>query len=1029
MSKKKTKKKSSKKVAVESYRHGSATRKNIPTAKIAAEGTVPRVAKAKYAYSAHLSPELRFDASGKCDRVTEIVEKAAAGNKLNREEVDILRGVAANASQPWLEWSGKKEEHDRGVLEVEPVALHIHERVSANAIVRAAKREDTQVDLFADPKQEYKEAIQFYKHDVDWANRLILGDSLEVMASLARREDLAGKIQMIYMDPPYGIKFASNFQSQLGDRNVKDQDKDITREPEMIKAYRDTWRLGTHSYLSYLRDRLLLAKELLSDAGSIFVQISDENLHRVRAILDEVFGPQNFQSIITYRSSVPLKSTGLPSIGDYVIWYAKNSDKMKRHDLYLERANNPSSMANYVEDLTGLRRPLTEEEKTNPESIPEGSRVFATDNLVSSGYTATCIFDIKYQGKTYAARSGKSWKTNPEGMARLLEAERVSASGKTLRAMSYVDDYPVQKLSNFWTDTTGAPDKKYVVETPTKVIPRCLLMTTDPGDLVLDPTCGSGTTGYVAEQWGRRWITVDSSRVAISLARQRLLTARYDSYELRDKDENHKRASDPKSNFVYRQVPHVTLGSIARNGNLDPIFDKHESRLKDALQAVNLAMRDVEDDLRQSLAFKLGEKLQAKGLRSATNADKRRWLLPGVTEEMLKRAFDGKQKLKPKHVSEYLSLVPSGGSFDLWEVPFDTDPNWPESLQVAVDEFRELYRYRMSEINACINANSDQEELVDQPIRIPNAVRVSGPFTVEGVRPEELLLSEDGELFDPTPNEFEINDGQGEYAQNASAYLDRMMRLISQGGVTFPNNEHREFALVERLEESDSALHAEALWEGADCEGGPNIGIAFGPQHGPVTASQVEDLVRASRRYDELVIAAFSFDGSSQAVIQESANPRLKIHMVHIRPDVSPGMDGLLKDSPKSQLFTVFGQPEIKLHEEDSAIKVELLGVDIYSPLTGEITSSGANKVAAWFLDSDYDGRCFCITQAFFPNQKAWDKIAKALGSSADSEAFEAFNGTVSVPFESGVHKRIAVKVIDPRGNEVMAIRNLKDAN
>ena len=331
----------------------------------------------------------------------------------------------------------------------------------------------------------------------------------------------------------------------------------------------------------------------------------------------------------------------------------------------------------------------------------------------------------------------------------------------------------------------------------------------------------------------------------------------------------------------------------------------------------------------------------------------------------------------------------------------------------------------MDEMNACIDDNSGRETLVDHPEVIAGVLRVTGPFTVEGVRPEELSLTEDGELFDPTPNEWD------EGGQNASAYLDRMLQLLRKDGVTFPNNEHRKFTCIESLYESDSTLHAEGTWEsensGNDEDRVCNVAIAFGPQYGPVTAEQVEDLIRASRRYDELVIAAFSFDGASQEVILESANPRLKIHMAHIRPDVSPGMDGLLKDTPNSQLFTVFGQPEIEIRtNDDGDIEVELLGIDIYSPLTGEVHSTGASKVAAWFLDSDYDGRCFCVTQAFFPNQKTWDKIAKALGSTADTDAFDAYKGTVSIPFAPGKHRRIAVKVVDPRGNEVMAIRSLE---
>lgn len=336
----------------------------------------------------------------------------------------------------------------------------------------------------------------------------------------------------------------------------------------------------------------------------------------------------------------------------------------------------------------------------------------------------------------------------------------------------------------------------------------------------------------------------------------------------------------------------------------------------------------------------------------------------------------------------------------------------------------------MDEVNACINANAQEETLLDHPVVVKDVVRVTGPFSVESVRPEELSLDENGKVFDPTPNDWESGGRLGDLSQNASAYVDRMIQLISQDGVTFPNNEHRDFLRVSSLDEVDSALHAEAVWEGGNLDEPNNVSLAFGPQYGPVTAEQVEDLIRASRRYDELVIAGFSFDGAAQEVIQESANTRLKIHMSHIRPDVSPGMDGLLKDSAQSQLFTVFGQPEVDIRpardDEDTELQVELLGVDIYSPLTGEIKSSGADKVAAWFLDTDYDGRCFCITQAFFPDQNAWQKIVKALGTTADTGAFDAYNGTTSLPFKRGRYERVAIKVIDPRGNEVMAIRSLK---
>ncbi len=1030
------KKKATKKIAVKTYKHESAKRKNIPTAKMAAEGEIPKVNKAKYSYSPHLSPELQFDSSGHSDRLAEITAKVIKSKALSSDEAEILRGVAANASHPWLEWSRKREENERGILEVEPVALHIHERVSANAIIRAAKRQDIQADLFADPKQEYKDAIQFYRHDVDWANRLILGDSLEVMESLASREDLAGKVQMVYIDPPYGIKFASNFQSLVGKRDVKDKDADLTREPEMVKAYRDTWELGVHSYLSYLRERLIVAKKLISGSGSVFVQISDENLHRVRQVLDEVFGAENYCGIINFQKTGSIAATLMPSTVDYILWFARDKSQVKYRQLYVERQAGHKSLDryDYAESDAGELVRITAAQIRGEESLPDGGRCRLT-TLLSDGEPSTKK-PFQFQDTAFPLRHGKHWKTDPDiGGQRLAKAGRVVHQGSTVWYKRYVEDFPVLPLSDRWESVQIGRELIYVVQTAPGIIERCMLMTTDPGDIVLDPTCGSGTAAFVAEKWGRRWITIDSSRVALSLARQRLLTASYEHFRTNGDrggtaDRFDAMGIDPSSNFVYRTVPHITLSSIAHNEALDSIFENHDHVLEEKLTIVNQSLRDVSDELRSSLVEKLATKMQEEGIKSAKDADRRRWLLPGTTKDQIQSAFMGKPRLKAHHIASHADAVPSDDVFRHWQIPFDTDADWPSRLRNAVTEYRQAWRSRMDEINECIRANSDQEALVDQPEVVKDVVRVTGPFTVEGVRPEEMSLTENGELVDPTPNQWESGDGTTEIAQNASAYIDRMLQLILKDGVTFPNNEHRKFEVVDRLDCTDSALHAEAHWEGVSSDEPCSVAIAFGPQHGPVTAEQIEDLVRASRRYDEIVIAGFSFDGAAQAVIQESANPRLKIHMAHIRPDASPGMDGLLKDSPKSQLFTVFGQPEIEVRSIQNSnggeVSVELLGVDIYSPLTGEIRSSGSDKVAAWFLDSDYDGRCFCTTQAFFPNQKAWDKIAKALGSAADAEAFSAYNGTVSLPFEPGEHKRVAVKVIDPRGNEVMAIRSLE---
>ena len=629
--------------------------------------------------------------------------------------------------------------------------------------------------------------------------------------------------------------------------------------------------------------------------------------------------------------------------------------------------------------------------------------------------------------KNYKPLSGKSWRTTPDGIKRLIRAERIFVLGKNPYYRQYHGDFGHRHLENSWHDTAAgfSDPKRFVVQTHEKIIQRCILMTSKPGDLVLDPTCGGGTTATVAEHWGRRWITIDSSRIAIALTRERLLTKWFPYYSLKNKEQG------PSSGFNYKTLPHIELGrDIGQNHNLDPIFDKHEALLKKKLETCNKSLGQVNHELRSKLVQKLANKLQNEGINSVTNSDKRRWLLPGTTSKQIRDAFSGKGKIKSNHIDSYIKLLPPSDKFEHWHIPFDSDSDWPEELINSVGDYKETWSNKMDEVNNCIAENAEQEELVDQAEISNDIIRVSGPFTVEGVRPEELSLDENGEIFDPTPNEWDFTDVAGDYAQNASAYIDRMLQLIERDGVTFPNNEHRNFAFIEKLEDIDSALHAEAQWEDAESDEPCNVAIAFGPQHGPLTAEQVEDLIRASRRYDELVIAGFSFDGAAQAIIQESENPRLKIHMVHIRPDISPGMDGLLKDTPQSQLFTVFGQPEIEIRSakdsHNSEIEVELLGVDIYSPLTGEISSSGVDKVAAWFLDSDYDGRCFCITQAFFPNQNAWHKIARALDSSADAEAFAAYKGAVSLPFEPGQHNRIAVKVIDPRGNEVMAIRSLQ---
>ena len=969
---------------VEDYRHDQATRTNNPPAGLAAYGTVREQPRHEYAYNPHLPPVLRFDGNGNPDKLSELLEKARH-ERLSDDEVNMLE-EALKHHTPWLEWAGKQEAKS---FVVDPVALHIHERVSTKAILKVAQRENVQRDLFADPQQEYGEAVQFYQHDVDWANRLILGDSLSVMSSLAKREDLAGKVQMIYIDPPYGIKFASNFQPTVFKRDVKEKAEDLTREPEQIKAYRDTWTLGIHSYLTYLRDRLIVAKDLLTDSGSIFVQISDENVHRVRAIMDEVFGSENFISLITFTTSVPLGATYLPGITNYLLWYGKDAKRTKFRRLFLDKTIGVGTAYSSVELPDGVRRGMSVREQTNSSLLPDDSRYFFNLSLLSAGTTLSCVYEFEFNGRVFSPGGGRSWKTTKEGMIRLGLANRIFVAGNTPRYVLYADDYPVSELTNNWTDTAGATNKVYVVQTMSKVIQRCLLMTTDPGDLVLDPTCGSGTTAYVAEQWGRRWIMIDTSRVATTLTRQRLLTGTYDYYKLKNESEG------VAGGFINKRVPHITLRSIAQNTALDPIFARHEPILAEKLETLNATLTEVTSEVRTALLAKLAEKERREGKRAITDADRRRWQLPDT-------------------------------AWQEWEVPFETDLDWPEALQEALTDYREAWRAIMDEVNACIAAASGGEELVDQPEVDRRKPRVSGPFTVEAVQPpeESLIDSPVGGEPEELSDTFEPDSTEDEPA-NAEAYLDKMIRLLRNGGVRFPDNRTVQFAALDPLE---GVLNAEGSWEENDAE--PNVAVAFGPEHGPVTATQVEHCVRAAYRrgYDTLVFAGFTFDGAAQAAIQADPDSEFHIHMAYVNPDVA--MNDLLRDPHTSELFTVFGLPRTALEPtDDGEYIVKMEGVDIYDPVENTTYSANADRVAAWFLDSDYDNRTFCITQAFFPNRQAWAKIARALRGVIDEEHFEQFSGTESFPFPVGTHARVAVKVIDPRGNEVMQVHDLRAEN
>ncbi|MYC38427.1 MAG: site-specific DNA-methyltransferase [Chloroflexi bacterium] len=923
---------------VADYRY-DATRKNNPPATLASHGRIQESGKQRYYYDPHLPPNLRFDGTGQSDRVPELLD-AAKHRALTEDEVHFLK-EATSEFEPWLEWTGKRE--GKSWFEVDPVALHIHDRVSAQATMRIARRQNVQRDLWADPVLDYHEAVQFYRHDVDWSNRLILGDSLLVMNSLSTREDMAGQVQMIYLDPPYGIGFRSNFQPLVNNRNVSDRDADLTREPEMVKAYRDTWTLGVHTYLTYLRDRITAARHLLSDSGSIFVQIGDENVHRVRAILDEVFGEDNFVVTIPFQKKAYQESLSLASVNDYILWVAKNRQAMKFRPLYIPTPfDGDVGKYNRIESPDfGIEPSVNKTADELEKRIQQGWKLVREDYPIHSQDPPSAPQPFEFQGVTYEPPAGRHWSYEwPQSIKRLALAGRLRGTGNRLYAREYWEDSPIVPRNNFWSQLKGPAAPRYVVETTPEVIQRCILMTTDPGDLVLDPTCGSGTTAYVAEQWGRRWITIDTSRVAISLARQRLLTATFDYYKTVDGS-----TTIGSGGFHYQSVPQVTLGSIAHNVALDPIFAKWEPLLDEELDALNGSLAQLSAETRANLL---------------ANASAR-------------------------HGARKPSSLPKDG-WEHWEVPFDVDPAWPRALKDNLEKYRKVWRGKMDEVNACIAANAKQEVLVDRPLVIPGVVRVSGPFTVESVHPLEESLGVESPIGGGPQNLDSFGDEgdsiDTDAASNSEAFHDTLMRLLRSDGVRFHGNGVASFAWLERLAEG-SVLHAEGEWEMEESEVPHRVAVSFGPQYGPVTAKQVEESIRAAfrRGYDALVFAGFGFDGAAQAVIQSDASPSLRLHMAHVAPDVNMG--GLLKDARNSQLFSVSGLPRTKLERQaNGEYVIEMEGVDIYDPVDNTIVSASAENLAAWFVDGDYDGRTFCISQAFFPDSNAWKNLPRSAAQS-----------------------------------------------
>jgi adenine-specific DNA-methyltransferase len=851
-------------------------------------------------------------------------------------------------SKPFLNWAGKAE---RLSFDVPTLPLFVHERLSTKAIIETltGHKRSKQLDmysLFGDPQHSVTDQVlRAYEHRDQWVNRMMLGDSLAVMNSLLHYEGLGGQVQMIYMDPPYGVKFGSNFQPFVRKRDVShNDDEDMTREPEMVQAYRDTWELGLHSYLTYLRDRLLLARDLLAPSGSVFIQIGDENVHRVRDVLDEVFQTENFVAAIAFQKTGGQNPVHVAAIYDTLLWYAKDKALLKTNPLYISHPDPDPTDPNYVhlELLEGSIRAMTPEERRRQNALPEGAKVFRYGPITSAGASSTeQVF--KYDGEAFRPPGNSHWKTTIEGLQVLASHNRILRSGRGLAYKLYWHDFAAERLPNLWTDTQsgGFNDPQvYVVQTTTKVVARCILMTTAPGDLVIDPTCGSGTTAYVAEQWGRRWITMDTSRVPLALARQRLLTATFPWYELNDN------ARGPAGGFVYQRkqnnkgeevggiVPHVTLESIANN---EP----------------------------------------------------------------------------PK-----------------------------------------------------------EEVLVDRPERDNKITRVTGAFCVEGTIPTPVDLDDSVAVVSSPPSAREDT--------GATTFTDRMLEILRKspvlrlaGNKTLALKNIRPpaktlslsaEAMVDATAPGQTPSITDAVQEAAEKSGNvlplsaKSVALAFGPENGAVSESLVFNAAKEAwaKSYSHLYVIGFAIQPNARELI-EKCNQVVGIASTYIQATPDLLMGDLLKNMRSSQIFSVCGLPEIKIHvvapvspratagEDTGATKgageaasaepgapsgattfqVELLGLDVFDPVTMEVDHPKGDDVPAWFLDTDYNGLCFHVSQAFFPRTSAWDNLKKALKGEYEESVWDHLSGTKSAPFEAGEHKQIAVKVIDDRGNELMVVEKL----
>lgn len=850
---------------------------------------------------------------------------------------------------PQLVWRGK-DQQDWSDMVVNAPPLYIQEKVHPKALIDDLLRQskesapEAQFDLFHDfnglPKGADK--TEFYQHDQNWSNRMILGDSLQVMASLAEREGLRGRVQCIYFDPPYGIKFNSNFQWSTTSRDVKDGKADhITREPEQVKAFRDTWRDGIHSYLTYLRDRLTVARDLLTDSGSIFVQIGDENVHRVRAVMDEVFGEDNYCGQIAFAKTSGQTSGLLSSTFDYLIWFGKNKEQTKFRQLFDQRPkfDNPTERYVFCETTDGRMIDLSVAQKEGREPIPEGRIVKLIDTTSQTGSVGSC-FDFKFQGHTFSPPGARGWSSHEVGMHRVGKAGFLHKQGKHIWWKSYRGDYTYRAKNLYWRDTVSnafGDERIYVVQTNTNAVQQCLLMTTDPGDLVLDPTCGSGTTATVAEQWGRRWITIDTSRVALALARARIMGARYPFYLLADSREGQLKEAEvtrtaPSSQpvqgnirhgFVYERVPHITLKSIANNAEIDVIWEQWQAKLEPLREKLNAALKKTWQE---------------------------------------------------------------------WEIPREADAQWPDAAKKLHADWWHARIARQQEIDKSIAAKAEFEYLYDKPYDDKKKVRVAGPFTVESLSPHRVLgVDEDDELIDT------LKEDAAEYGAKQT-FPQMILENLKTAGVQQAHKEDRITFTALTPWPGEGRVCAEGRYLEGNVE--KRAGIFIGPEFGTV---QRADLVEAAREcgdagFDVLIACAFNYEAHATEFSKLGRIPVLKARMnadLHMAED--------LKNTGKGNLFVIFGEPDITLiNEKDGKLRVKVNGVDVFKPQTGEVISDGADGIACWFIDTDYNEESFFVRHAYFLGANdPYSALKTTLKAEINAEAWATLNSDTSRAFEN----------------------------